>query len=209
MRHSLILFLMTPKYRGICSVSTEPEAAGWFKQYTVLTFTNYGWDRESGQPELIYSDMHPQATLPELAIYAPMIFTAHHVMFLMPADSLRGQVGGGWALKIETLAWNGNQRKWCHLGLKKSRFPRPNRLPHAQVMDLPAKGRINQRCIGSFNDMSSHWYQRELLGPIALGQIEGAREKSGRKGGEGKWGKMVMGGGRAVYWGCGLGTLVT
>jgi hypothetical protein len=37
-----------------------------------------------------------------LAIYAPMIYTAPYVMFLMRADPLRGQVGGGWALEIET-----------------------------------------------------------------------------------------------------------
>jgi hypothetical protein len=37
-----------------------------------------------------------------LAIYAPMIYTALCVMFLMRADPLRGQVGGGWALEIES-----------------------------------------------------------------------------------------------------------
>jgi hypothetical protein len=36
------------------------------------------------------------------SIYAPMIYTAPYVMFLMRADPLRGQVGGGWALEIET-----------------------------------------------------------------------------------------------------------
>jgi hypothetical protein len=36
-----------------------------------------------------------------LAIYAPMIYTAPYVMFLMRADPLRGQVGGGWVLEIE------------------------------------------------------------------------------------------------------------
>jgi hypothetical protein len=36
-----------------------------------------------------------------LAIYAPPIYTAPCVMFLMRADPLRRQVGGGWALKIE------------------------------------------------------------------------------------------------------------
>ena len=40
----------------------------------------------------------------KLTIYASMIYTAPlYVMFLMRADPLRGQVGGGWALKIETL----------------------------------------------------------------------------------------------------------
>ncbi len=31
-----------------------------------------------------------------------MIYTAPYVMFLMRADTLRGQVGGGRALEIET-----------------------------------------------------------------------------------------------------------
>jgi hypothetical protein len=33
---------------------------------------------------------------------APLIYTAPCVMFLMPADTLRGQVGWGWALEIES-----------------------------------------------------------------------------------------------------------
>jgi hypothetical protein len=31
-----------------------------------------------------------------------MIYTDPYIMFLMRADSLQGQVGGGWALEIET-----------------------------------------------------------------------------------------------------------
>jgi hypothetical protein len=31
-----------------------------------------------------------------------MIYTAPFIMFLMHADPLRGKVGGGWALEIET-----------------------------------------------------------------------------------------------------------
>jgi hypothetical protein len=38
----------------------------------------------------------------ELAIYANLIYTAPYVLFLMRADPLRGQVGGGWALETET-----------------------------------------------------------------------------------------------------------
>ncbi len=37
----------------------------------------------------------------KIAIYAPMIHTAPSVMFLMRADPLPGQVGGGWALEID------------------------------------------------------------------------------------------------------------
>ena len=40
-----------------------------------------------------------------ITIYAPMIYTAPPcVMFLMRADTLFGQVGGGWALEIESFS---------------------------------------------------------------------------------------------------------
>jgi hypothetical protein len=35
-----------------------------------------------------------------LTIYAPMIYTAPCIMFWMRAYSLRGEVGGGWALEF-------------------------------------------------------------------------------------------------------------
>ncbi len=38
----------------------------------------------------------------EIAIYAPMIYIAPCVMLLMRADTLQGQVGGCWALQIES-----------------------------------------------------------------------------------------------------------
>jgi hypothetical protein len=34
--------------------------------------------------------------------YAPMLYTSLYVMFLMRADPLLGQVGGGWTLEIST-----------------------------------------------------------------------------------------------------------
>ncbi len=37
-----------------------------------------------------------------LTIYAPMVYTAPCRMFLMRADTVRGQVGGGWALEISS-----------------------------------------------------------------------------------------------------------
>ncbi len=37
-----------------------------------------------------------------IAIYGPMIYRAPCVMLLMRANPLRGQVGGGWDLEIET-----------------------------------------------------------------------------------------------------------
>jgi hypothetical protein len=39
---------------------------------------------------------------PMLTIYAPMIYTAPCIMFWMHAYPLLGQVGGGWALDIES-----------------------------------------------------------------------------------------------------------
>jgi hypothetical protein len=39
-----------------------------------------------------------------VAIYAPMIYTAPCVIFLMRADTLRGQVGGCWALESSFLS---------------------------------------------------------------------------------------------------------
>jgi hypothetical protein len=38
----------------------------------------------------------------QIAIYADMIYTASCIMFWMCAYSLRGQVGGDWALEIES-----------------------------------------------------------------------------------------------------------
>jgi hypothetical protein len=37
-----------------------------------------------------------------LAIYSPIIYTAPCIMFWMRAYPLRGQVGRGWALEIES-----------------------------------------------------------------------------------------------------------
>jgi hypothetical protein len=44
-----------------------------------------------------------------IAVYEPMIYTAPCIMFLMRADPLWGQVGGGWALEIKSFLtlWNG------------------------------------------------------------------------------------------------------
>jgi hypothetical protein len=38
-----------------------------------------------------------------LAISGLMVYTTPFVMFLMRTDPLRGQMGGGWTLEIETL----------------------------------------------------------------------------------------------------------
>jgi hypothetical protein len=49
-----------------------------------------------------------------------MIYTAPYIMLLMRENLLRGQVGRGWNLEIETFALGE-----CHLGPKKSRLPGP------------------------------------------------------------------------------------
>jgi hypothetical protein len=53
-----------------------------------------------------------------------MIYTAPYIMFLMLEDTLRGQVGGGWALEIETflgpVKWHRTVRR-VPFGAQKSR----------------------------------------------------------------------------------------
>ncbi len=52
-----------------------------------------------------------------VSCYVPMIYMTPYVILLMRADTLRGQVGGGWALEIETFwaLWNGiKQLGKCH-----------------------------------------------------------------------------------------------
>ncbi len=71
-----------------------------------------------------------------ITIYATMIYTAPCIMFLMRAYPkciypLRGQVGGGWALEIDSFLALSNGIEpigECHLGPKKL----------AQVMDMHA-----------------------------------------------------------------------
>jgi hypothetical protein len=66
-------------------------------------------------------------------------------MFLMRADTLRGQLGGGWALESSVF---GPQMALAYRldaisqGPKNSPFPGPNPLPLAHVMYLPTM-RIN------------------------------------------------------------------
>jgi len=58
----------------------------------------------------------------EIAIYVPMNYTAPFVILLMQANSLQGQVGGGWALKIKTFLGHVNgigPSGDSHLGPKK------------------------------------------------------------------------------------------
>jgi hypothetical protein len=69
-----------------------------------------------------------------------MICTAPCIMFSMRAYQLRGQVGGGWALEFENFLGPFEMALSRYAsaisGLKNSRFPGPNLLPLAQVMDM-------------------------------------------------------------------------
>jgi hypothetical protein len=58
-----------------------------------------------------------------LTIYAPMIYTAPCVMFLMRADTLRGQKGGGWALEMKSFL---GPVKWHRTQSQLNRTPQPN-----------------------------------------------------------------------------------
>jgi hypothetical protein len=42
------------------------------------------------------------ASLCNITIYAPMIYTVLRIMFWMRAHPLRGEVGGGWALEFSS-----------------------------------------------------------------------------------------------------------
>ncbi len=93
------------------------------------------------------------------AYYGPLIYTAPYSMRLMRGNPLRVQVGGGWALGNETFLSPMKWHRSAVRGPKKSRFPGPNPLPLAQVMDLPASKalhtgpyprRINQRSTSTY-----------------------------------------------------------
>jgi hypothetical protein len=65
-----------------------------------------------------------------------MIYTSLCVMFLMRADTLRGQVGLGWALEF-----------WSFLGPKW----------HSPVCSMPFhRARINHMCINSYFSMPAY-----------------------------------------------------
>ena len=60
-----------------------------------------------------------------IAIYAPMIYVAPCIMFWMRAYALQGQVGGGWALEIESsmgpVKWHRADRR-APFGAQKTRL---------------------------------------------------------------------------------------
>ncbi len=91
-----------------------------------------------------------------LTIYAPVIYTALCIMFWMGAYTLRGEVGGGWALEflsfLDPVKWERADRRvpfhnytgerkpiprspvgmggWCFLLLEKMLNPAGVNIPH-------------------------------------------------------------------------------
>ncbi len=68
-----------------------------------------------------------------------MIYTAPYAMFLMWANPLRGQVGGGWILELRLLGpveWHGADR-WVPFGVQNSRDFQgtpPSHLPASKAL---------------------------------------------------------------------------
>jgi hypothetical protein len=65
-----------------------------------------------------------------LTIYAPVIYTAPCIMFWMRVCTLRGEVGGGWALEFPSFL---SPVKWERAGRRvpfgAQKIPGPNPLP--------------------------------------------------------------------------------
>ncbi len=96
-------------------------------------------------------------------LYAPCLMLLIHPLW--------GQVGGGWALEIETflgpLIWHKAGRRVPFGAQPPPTCPSNGCCPHQKNY---AQGRINHRCIGSFIYKSSRvtlkGYLREVSGPI-------------------------------------------
>ncbi len=118
----------------------------------------------------------------QMATGAALSYTATCVMFMMRADPLGGQVGGGWALEIKSflgpVKWHWADRRVPFRAQKTRNFqgPTPPTCPNndsARIKNHYVQGRINHRCIGSFMYKSSRLtlrgckgYLREVSGPI-------------------------------------------
>ncbi len=70
-------------------------------QYSKRTQLSTSLQKVYKLTELLWMSLPPWIIRPVLAIYGPMVSTAPYVL-LMRANTLRGQVRGGWALEIET-----------------------------------------------------------------------------------------------------------
>jgi hypothetical protein len=89
-----------------------------------------------------------------LTIYAPQIYTAPSVMFLMRAEGTRASgmgLGPGNREFFGPCEMASSQLMSAIRGPKNSRFPGLNRIPLAQVMDLPASKSLRT---GTYNRCS-------------------------------------------------------
>ncbi len=102
-----------------------------------------------------------------IAIYAPMIYTAPCVCFQCGQHPLRGQVGGGWALEIETflgpVKWHWADRR-VPFGAQKSRchFTGPKKVLISRAQ--PRADQSLRSWLYSIPDFWS-WLKCEWLGP--------------------------------------------
>jgi len=63
----------------------------------MIKFNTIKIDKQLHFSLLSYVNISGILVIPELTIYALMIYTAPNIMVLMRAYPLQGQVGGGWA----------------------------------------------------------------------------------------------------------------
>ncbi len=92
-------------------------------------------------PPTVWALKHPSCALMHKTTYALMIYTALCMMFWMRVYPLLGQVGGGWALEISSFLgpkWHLPISSMPFYRAKESRFPGPNPLPLALIMDMHA-----------------------------------------------------------------------
>jgi hypothetical protein len=85
----------------------------------------------------------------KIDIYAPMIYTARCLMFWVRPAPLQRQVGGGWALEIESFL---GPVKW-HRANRRVPFGAQKTCPSngsARIKNHYVLGHINHRCIGGF-----------------------------------------------------------
>ena len=72
-----------------------------------------------------------------LTIYAPVIYTAQCILFWMGAYTLRGEVGGGWALEFPSflgpVKWERAHRRVPFGAQKRNGYARIQNIMHGAV----------------------------------------------------------------------------
>ncbi len=94
-----------------------------------------------------------------ITIYAPVIYTRPCIMFWRRGYTLRGEVGGGWALEFPSflgpVTWHRADMRVPFRAQKTRELqgPTPSNFPKVCISTPPkhyAQGCINHRCIGCF-----------------------------------------------------------